>query len=137
MKLPAFIESLPISLYWVKILQFFLCIFTLNRSSLTKKIKLGCFFIRVVSLYGNFSFLYKRNFYLHLTYTCSNQSPQRNHKNKTWWGTHNVFRLIQRRIQNPVKHLRWNFLRKQLTTFCYYKIIYTCFYYYFEQVNVG
>ena len=31
-----------------------------------------------------------------------------------------LIRQVQRRIHNPVKHLRWNFLRKQLTAFPFF-----------------
>ena len=93
-KLSILLESLQISIYWVKIFKFFLCVLTWNRPSATQKFKLRYSFIRVVSSHGN---LLWRNFYFHLAFTCSNQNSQ---------------------IQNPIKRLRFA-LWKYLTSFSY------------------
>ena len=136
MKLSVAIESLLISVHGVKILQFFLYLFTWIRPSTAQKFKLRCSFTQVVSFHENLPYkniLFASGIYLF------ESSPQRKHKNKAWdhrgvfrtlsnlkmdpfAKTLNGFQLLTvvfityaiytERIQNPVEHLRWNFLRK-------------------------
>ena len=62
-----------------KSFKFFFCIFTRNRPTTTQELKQRRSFIRVVSFHRCSP---QRNFYLHLTFTCSNQSPQTNIRTK-------------------------------------------------------
>ena len=117
MNLSACTELLLISLYWVKIFQFFLCVFIWNQSSTTQGFK-------------------QRYLFIHLTFTCTNQSLQRKHKNKAW-NLRGVFKTLSNKvfakiprlsaasyclyclnffikmwIQNLIENLRWTFFRK-------------------------
>ena len=72
-----------ISIHWVKIFQFFLSVFTWDhedRPGISQKFKLR--FFSIMSLV--FFEICPKQIYSHLVFTCSNQSPQRKHKNKAW-----------------------------------------------------
>ena len=83
-KLSTFTESLLISIYWVQIFQFLSAyLFEIDQAQLKKSNYHILLFAWLVSmenfLDGN---LLKRNFYFHLAFTCSNQSPQRKIRTK-------------------------------------------------------
>ena len=127
-------ESLLICIHWVKFFHFFLCVFTWNRPGTIRKFKLPCslwlvsmeirpkgIFISIWHLHVQIK-NHKENTRTKRETSEAYSEPCQTSKMKIFVKILNGFQLLsilsnhytQRCIQNPVKNLRWSFLRKEL-----------------------